>query len=460
MGRVFSALAVLLPACSAVAFVMPTVTPESLARDPDRAGGIYATYRPSPGERAAPPPGYAPFYVSHVGRHGSRYHTSPYRYVVCQKVLNEAGARGGLTARGERIRGVIDRAARHAAGREAGLSEQGVAEQRGIAERLFADMEPLFRGDRRVESASSEFPRCILTMTSFDRRLAELNPALSIGERADALVRPYTNSRVGHGSFKPEAQAVTMARVNAEVEAMTPAVLARLFAPGRVPAELSDPVRRGVFVRSLFDLSLMMQDTEGDERIDDLFSAQERFAMWAALNAYRYAQYGATCRWGDANFGDAMAVIRSVVDDFDSALARPGERVAAFRFGHDYSVIGLLAALQAEGLSARTDDLDALNGVWVDFAISPMSANVQFRFYRAAAGEVLVGVLHNERLVTLPVAKAAEGPYYRWPDLRAFMLARLAAIRALPAVRKLNFDAPLEVDAPGFGTLPVFGEER
>ena len=53
MGRAFSALAVLLPACSAVAFVMPTVTPESLARDPDRAGGIYATYRPSPGALAA-----------------------------------------------------------------------------------------------------------------------------------------------------------------------------------------------------------------------------------------------------------------------------------------------------------------------------------------------------------------------------------------------------------------------
>jgi hypothetical protein len=53
---------------------------ESIAADPDLAAGIYTAYRVT--EQVAPdaPRGFQPFYISHYGRHGSRYQTAPEKY--------------------------------------------------------------------------------------------------------------------------------------------------------------------------------------------------------------------------------------------------------------------------------------------------------------------------------------------------------------------------------------------
>lgn len=74
------------------------VTPETFRDNPDKSGGIFYVYHYGESDEdgvvlsseVKAPAGYKPFYVSHVGRHGSRWHTSPYRYVLCRKVLNDA----------------------------------------------------------------------------------------------------------------------------------------------------------------------------------------------------------------------------------------------------------------------------------------------------------------------------------------------------------------------------------
>ena len=49
---------------------------------PEQLGSIYYAY-PAPTEAPAPAPeGYEPFYISHYGRHGSRWMTDDVRYVA------------------------------------------------------------------------------------------------------------------------------------------------------------------------------------------------------------------------------------------------------------------------------------------------------------------------------------------------------------------------------------------
>ena len=49
---------------------------EQIAAVPERAGGIYHSYEYRPAAAAPAPDGYTPFYISHYGRHGSRWHAS------------------------------------------------------------------------------------------------------------------------------------------------------------------------------------------------------------------------------------------------------------------------------------------------------------------------------------------------------------------------------------------------
>ena len=140
------------------------------------------------------------------------------------------------------------------------ISPQGIAEQRGIAERMAASYPSLFEGDDVfVEAYSSIFPRCILTMAAFNQRLTELNPKIRIYQTSNARVQPFTNTLRGHKSFQAEAKAATLPRIDREIDRISPAVLARIFKPGYAAFTASEADKCNVFVRSLFDLMMMMQ---------------------------------------------------------------------------------------------------------------------------------------------------------------------------------------------------------
>jgi hypothetical protein len=87
--------------------------------------------------------------------------------------------------------------------------------------------------------------------------------------------------------------------------------------------------------------------------------------------------------------------------------------------------LACLLELDSCGISiANPDELDRY---WRNYNIFPMACNIQLVFYRpkkGKAGDVLVKALLNEREATLPV-KAAQGPYYRWNDLRQYYLEKL-----------------------------------
>ena len=71
---------------------------ESISRE--NAAGIFRTYEPREGTLTKAPRGYKPFYISHYGRHGSRYHASVSYFTPGIEALENAGREGLLTADG------------------------------------------------------------------------------------------------------------------------------------------------------------------------------------------------------------------------------------------------------------------------------------------------------------------------------------------------------------------------
>jgi hypothetical protein len=72
--------------------------------------------------------------------------------------------------------------------------------------------------------------------------------------------------------------------------------------------------------------------------------------------------------------------------------------------------------------------MEELDQHWQNYNIFPMGCNVQLVFYRpkkGKAGDILVKALLNEREVTMPV-ETTQYPYYKWSDLRAYYLEKLA----------------------------------
>lgn len=408
------------------------------AKNPDCAGGIYYTYRFTNPQQTPTPKGYKPFYISHFGRHGSRWHDSKGVYTMSVDLLRTAAEADALTARGKKLYAELVDIAQRARGREGELTPQGVNEHRGIAERMFYNFPHLFRGnDKHVLCFSSAAPRCILSMAAFNERLKEINPKLDIYRIVNDSVQVFTRAQRGIKSIHREGIKRTNSLINNTIveimeEALPQIIDADFIAKYRTKNE--DLYRKSV--RTLYYLSLVMQTSEGDYRYGDIFTAEHKAKVWEQINKQRYMLYGASLSLGDVTLGDGANLVYEIVRDADQHIAEKPNRSATLRFGHDYTVISSLAVMQIEGLSARTDDLDNLKDVWADFHVSPMAANLQFIFYRNAKGNVMVKLLHNERECRFPI-ESANAPYYEWNSLRDFLTKRIDEIGKLDKVKSL-----------------------
>ena len=89
---------------ASLALTMPLAaqTPqEDFKRDITLSGSNYVAYRGPQKQLTPAPKGYKPFYLSHYGRHGSRYMIGKKAYDVPYFSLLKAKQEGKLTAKGE-----------------------------------------------------------------------------------------------------------------------------------------------------------------------------------------------------------------------------------------------------------------------------------------------------------------------------------------------------------------------
>ena len=89
---------------ASLAFAMPLSAQsplEDFKRDITLSGSNYVAYRGPQKQLTPAPKGYKPFYLSHYGRHGSRYMIGKQAYDVPYFSLLKAKQEGKLTAKGE-----------------------------------------------------------------------------------------------------------------------------------------------------------------------------------------------------------------------------------------------------------------------------------------------------------------------------------------------------------------------
>lgn len=138
---------------------------------PELSANNYLAYPTPSGKLTPPPTGYIPVYISHYGRHGSRYLIHDYQYLRPLQILEKADSMGVLTSKGKETIAKIRRMYAEAYNRWGELTPLGAEQHKQIARRMYKRFPSVFKDSVWVDAKSTVVIRCILSMENeLDRK--------------------------------------------------------------------------------------------------------------------------------------------------------------------------------------------------------------------------------------------------------------------------------------------------
>ena len=374
------------------------------------------------------PQGMKPFYISHYGRHGSRFHSRPSMYNEPYLTLARADSLGKLSDLGREVMLRLDIIRKDAENRWGELTPLGVQQQKDIARRMMERFPEVFEGHTDIDARSTGVGRCILSMEYALMEMLQHNPDLNVHHNATHRDMDYLNlqdKKLMALKFNKPAKEWYDRYVSQTAHHTH--LMRELFADTLYANKHVNMVDLSV---QLFLIAAIMQNTELGQHITlyDLFDYDESYRIWKIGNARWYIGWGAAGVNGAVQPYAQRNLLRRLIEDADKVLSQPNTKVE-LRFGHETVLLPLICLLDINGYGFTTNDLEQLepNG-WINYRIFPMSCNLQLVFYRRSpkdrADDVLFKVLLNENEATLPLP-TNQAPYYRWSDFRRYYLDKL-----------------------------------
>lgn len=390
---------------------------EQLKSDPRKAYGNDYPY-PTPSQRLTKAPkGYKAFYISHYGRHGSRYFWNDSLYPYIDSLLRTAEENGILTAEGRAFRDKFMEVERELNIGMGELTQLGWEQHQGIAARMYGNFPDVFRKGGNVNAVSSLSVRCMISMSAFCQELVQCNPELEIREEASRFtmnrVVPADKKNPEYRHFdEPEPKFKQSGKKLPWEKEVDSRILARIFTdPGKLPME------RGKAVNKLKELYRSLPNIGREGMMGGIVTDEDMVANWenSNLSSFRYV------------FSRHLLVIPILEDillQAQSVIDGRSADVASLRFGHD-SYVGPLSVLMGlDGADGDPEDPAEVKNVYRNWDTC-MASNIQIVFYRKGrdSSDILVKFLLNENEVTVPL-KTDIFPYYRWEDVREFYNGR------------------------------------
>lgn len=394
---------------------------EEILDDLDKAGGVYYAYPVSTVRQTAAPKGYEPFYISHYGRHGSRYLIADNDYKWVLDLMRKAKADGALTPLGLDALGRIEKVWLEAEGRGGDLSPLGVRQHRGIAERMYRTFPEVFKGRVDISARSTTVMRCAMSMDAFCERLKELNPQLNITREASNRYMCYMNyhSPESNAYNAPDGPWQEEYRKFEESHTNAGRLVGTLFSDSLWVVRNVNP---GKVMWGFYWLAVGMQDIETDVSFADLFEPQELFDLYQSFN-YRFYV-------GDSNYpgskgmmlDNAKPLLKNVVESADEVI-NSGKTGATLRFGHDGNLIPFAGLIGLKDCNASVENPADFYKHFATWYISPMAGNVQIIFFRNRKdhGDIIVKFMLNERETSIPL-ETDTYPFYKWSDVRGYFM--------------------------------------
>ena len=395
------------------------------------------------------PKGFKPFYMSHYGRHGSRYLLNTPQYNDPLTILQQANDKGVLTDFGKDVLRRIDIMAKDADGHLGDLTIVGQQQHRGIARRMVRNYPEIFNKNTTIVARSTTSHRVMASMTAALMEFSSILPKMNID---------YNDSDFDRGYMNSEDRAINSAKNSRERNAAVSEFNAKHNNPERLMCALfTDTTFITRFERTSSSGSVSVSDRSDDLYtkiydiaanmgshsylgfdLDDVFTYDEWYDCWLQNNLYWFSVSGYhKLTQNLVPYGHAT-LLQDFLDKADIAIAN-GTPSANLRYGHDTALYPLLCLMEVNDCGYAPDDIEDLASKWVNYDIVHMGSNIQLIFFKDKNGKILVRALLDEKEATLPVecykdAKGKEYPYfYEWDKLEKYyrdILAKWDKIKA------------------------------
>lgn len=372
------------------------------------------------------PKGYEPFYLTHYGRHGSRWLIGKQEYDAPLNTLREAHRHGKLTAKGEEVLKKFEAFYPTTINRLGELTTVGERQHHGIGKRMAQNFPEIFQTKNvPIDARSTVVIRCILSMEAECEELAAANPTARIHNDVSESFQYYLNAP-WEGQVRKNAGKGREEISKFRYENTHPDRLMKVLFNDQ--DWVYNNVQAGNLMRQLFDVASNMQSHDTDIELYSLFNDDEVYDLWRVNNAGWYLNYGAAPQTGGIMPFSQLNLLKNMIATADTITTTQ----ATLRFGHEVCVMPLACLLELGNCGVAVSDLNKLDEQWRNYRIFPMACNIQIIFYRpkkGKSGDVLVKAMLNEREVSLPV-KTDQYPYYKWNDVRQYYMDKIAKYEA------------------------------
>ena len=414
--------------------VFETSAKEDIMANRFLAGSNYLDYdRQLPTKALTPTPkGYEPYYMSHYGRHGSRWLISDGNYSRPIATLETAKEMGKLTAKGEEVLETLKAIYKTSTKRLGDLTTVGERQHHGIGKRMTQNFPEIFKKkDVMIDARSTVVTRCILSMIAECEELAAANPTARIHNDVSESLQYYLNQpwegivkEMGRNTGDKEDRDYSIKWTHPE------RLMKVLFNDQEF---VYNNISAGALMRQLFHVACNMQSHDTDLELFSLFTDEEIYDQWRQKNIGWYLDYGPSPVSGGKMPFSQLNLLKNIIETADTVT----KTQATLRFGHEVCVMPLACLLELDNCGMAVDNLDELDKYWRNYRIFPMGCNIQLIFYRPLPfkpkgkgkglpkpGPVLVKALLNEREAYLPI-ETNQWPYYNWQDLREYYLKKI-----------------------------------
>ena len=391
---------------------------EKVKADVRKAYGMEGPHRLDEfGTLSKAPNGYKPFYISHYGRHGSRYAWNSETYTLIRDVFKKAEEKNVLTPYGKEFAKKYMDFWEVPYINAGDLVPLGYDQHLAIGTFVYEQFPQVFKGRKKVDALSSTGQRCIVSMGAFNAGLLSGNPKLQIRMQSDhmgmGIIAPPSAPRAIRKKFKGQDEDKVKMEMEVEeffIRTCDPqSVLDKLFTDSKFLNDFTGGASD--FLSQLWELLSGYHNYEPEPLFDDLLTADQRVKFWEASNYYSFRS-DVTARYG------VIPLLNDIIEKSEASFADPN-RAAHLRFGHDYILEGMVALLNVDNMGTIPEKPEDAK-YWFQSYKIPMAGTLLFVFYKNKKNDIIFKVVLNENDATLPDLKPVEGNFYRWSDFRAF----------------------------------------
>lgn len=393
---------------------------EQIKSDPKKSYGTDYPYAFTTTQLTKAPSGYKPFYISHYGRHGSRYYWNAQLYRELDSLLTTAHKKQLLTTEGEGFHERFMAAKEELKTGVSELTQVGWEQHQRIARTMYNNFPQIFKKGGNILAISSLSGRCVLSMSAFCQELVQCNPKLEIREQSSRFT---LDGVVPTDRENPLRRKFPKAKPRFEdhrdkfnySDSLNEHIISRMFVSTEgLPGNMNH------VASNLINLYTSLPSISHEGMMGNIITDEEIARRWESSNLGSYS-------WVFGPQYDMIPILEDFIKKADAVISGKSDHIADLRFGHDTCLGPLTVLMGINGADTDPEDPNEVKNIYQNWQTCKAS-NIQLIFYRGkkASDDILVKCLLNGSEASLPLPSDAY-PYYKWSVFRQFFTDRCKA---------------------------------